>query len=132
MGNESSASTTSDKDWQKQAGRRRVFGFFWIFFGVAIVQTLSSEGDTFIHVVDNYIDIALVVVAVIVLLAWWKKSSTKDLQMVNNILSVLAVILLVLAIVTLAGLTGETTAEDLADDIPTLLFGIFMLINRFV
>ena len=52
--------------------------------------------------------------------------------MTNNILAILAVVVIVLAIVTLAGLTGETTTEDLGDDYPTLFFGIFMLINRFV
>ncbi len=112
--------------------RRRVFGFFWVFFGLAIAQTLNDESDEFMHVVDNYVGIALVVIAVVVLLAWWRKTDTKNLKMVNNIMTGLAVVLLIMAVVTLAGMTGETTMEDLADDIPTLLFSIFMLINRFV
>ena len=116
----------------KEMGRRRVFGFFWVFFIVALANTLSSEGDEFTHVVDNQIDIALGVIAIVVLLVWWRKTSAKDLKMMNNILAVLAVVVIILAIVTLAGMTGETTAEDLGDDIPTLFFGIFMLINRFV
>ncbi|QQG49067.1 MAG: hypothetical protein HY247_01785 [archaeon] len=132
MGTESSASMMPDKEWLKEIGRRRVSGFFWVFFGVAISQTLSTESDEFSHVLDNYIGIALVVVAVAVLLLWWKKTSTKDLKMVNNIMAVLAVILIITAIVTLAGMTGETTSEDLGDDYPTLFFGIFLLINRFV
>ena len=123
---------SSDKSWVKEIGRRRVFGFFWVFFVLAIFQTVSTEGDEFMHVVDNYVGIGLAAVAIIVLLVWWKKTDTKNLKMMNNILTVLAVILLIMAVVTLAGLTGETTVEDLGDDIPTLFFSIFMLINRFV
>jgi hypothetical protein len=121
-----------DKEWLKQLGRRRVFGFFWVFFVVAIFQTVFTEGDSFIHAVDEYIDIVLALIAIVLLLVWWKKTSTGDLKMSNNVQAVLAVILLILALVTLAGLTGETTPEDLGDDYPTLFFVIFMLINRFV
>ncbi len=125
-------STLPDRSTIKELGRRRVFGFFWVFAIVAIANTIRDEGDTFSHVIDNYLDIALGVIALVVILVWLKKDSFKQLRMTNNINTILAVLLIVVTIATLAGLTGETTTEDLADDIPTLFFGVFMLINRFV
>lgn len=130
MSTDSSPTTMPDKDWLKQMGRRRVFGFFWVFFVLAIAQTLSEESDQFFHVLDNYVDIALAAVAIIALLVWWKKTSTKDLKMLNNLLTVLAVLLVLATLFAFSQEIGDS--QDLADDIPTLFFGVFMLINRFV
>jgi peptidoglycan/LPS O-acetylase OafA/YrhL len=119
-----------DKSRVKQLGRRRVFAFFWALLLIAIANTVNEEGDIFLHVVDDYADIILAVVALIVLVAWWKKSSIPDLKRVNNIMAVLAVLVI---IATIYAITQEyTDPADFGNEIPTLLFGIFLLINRFV
>ncbi len=75
-------------------------------------------------------DITLAVIAIIVLVVWWKRQSLSDLKRVNNIVTVLAVLLILATVFAFTHEIGDT--EDLANDIPTLFFGIFMLINRFV
>lgn len=114
----------------KQLGRRRVFGFFWVFVLFAIANTVTEENDIFLHVVDDYTDIVLAVVAIVVLLVWWKKASLPNLKRVNNILTVLAVLLILATIFAITQEMGDPT--DFGNEIPTLFFGAFMIANRFL
>ncbi len=139
MSNPSSTEPVADKVWVKSLGRRRVFAFFWVFALVAISNTVVEENDIFLHVVDDYADIIFAVVAIIVLALWWKKDSMSQLKMTNNIMAVLAVALILATIFAItqelcpAGSTIVTCdPADFGNEIPTLFFGIFMLINRFV
>ncbi len=114
----------------KELGRRRVFAFFWVFVLFAIGNVVGEENDIFLHVVDDYADITLAVIAIIVLAVYWKRSSIKDLRMTNNILTVLAVGLILATIFAITQEMGDPT--DFGNEIPTLFFGIFMLANRFL
>lgn len=97
---------------------------------MAISNTAFSENDEFLHVIDDYVDIVLAIVAIILILVYWKKTSTKQLKMLNNMLAVLAVLLI---LITIFAFTQEIDdPEDFGNEIPTLFFGIFMLINRFI
>ena len=119
-----------DKTTIKQLGRRRVFAFFWSFVILALASSVVEEGDIFLHVVDDYADIILAVVALIVLIAWWRRTSESDLKRVNNILAVLAVLLI---FATIFAITQEyNDPMDFGNEIPTLFFGIFLVINRFL
>lgn len=129
MGTEASTSM-ADGATIKELGRRRVFAFFWVFFVLAIAQTVSEESDELLHVADDYVDIVLAVIAIVALLVWWKRKSFKDLRMTNNLMTVLAAGLLVATLFAFSQEMGDSA--DLANDIPSLFFGIFMLINRFV
>lgn len=130
MSSQSSASNVPDRETIKELGRRRVFGFFWVFVLFAISNVISEENDIFLHVVDDYADIALAIVAIVVLVVWWKKSSAKELRTANNILTALAVGLVLATIFAITQELGDPT--DFGNEIPTLFFGIFMLANRFV
>ena len=129
MGSESSMPSMPDKDTIRELGRRRVFAFFWVFTLFAIGNVVNEENDIFLHVVDDYTDIILAVVAIVVLVLWWKRSSMKDLRMTNNILTVLAVLLIAATLFAITQEMGDPT--DFGNEIPTLFFGIFMIANRF-
>lgn len=113
----------------KELGRRRVFAFFWVFVLVAIANTAIGESDKFLHVVDDYTDITLAIIAIVVLAMWWKRKSFKDLRRSNNILTVLSVILVLATIFAITQEMGDP--EDFGNEIPTLLFAIFLIVNRF-
>jgi len=120
----------SEASMTKLLGRRRVFGFFYVLLLVAISSAVVDEGDLFLHVVDDYADIILAVIAII-LIAWmWKKQTPADLRKLNNSLTVIAVLII---IATIFAITQEyNDPKDFGNEIPTLLFGIFLVINRFV
>lgn len=130
MGNESSSMSMPDRATIKELGRRRVFAFFWVFVLFAISNVVNEENDIFLHVVDDYTDIVLAVVAIIVLVAMWKKSDLKSLKRTNNIFTILAVVLIAATLFAITQEIGDPT--DFGNEIPTLFFGIFMLANRFV
>lgn len=130
MSTESSSMSMPDRATIKELGRRRVFAFFWVFVLVAISNTITEENDIFLHVVDDYADITLAIVAVIILVAMWKKQSIKDLRKVNNIFTILAVLLIAAALFAISQEIGDPA--DFGNEIPTLFFGVFMLANRFV
>ena len=130
MGNQSSMESGSDGSLTKWLGRNRVFAFFWTFALIALLNTVQEENDIFLHVVDDYADIAIIVVAIVLLAMWWKKKSPQQLKMTGNVMAVLAVLLIV---ATIFAITQEyNDPADFGNEIPTLLFGIFLLINRFV
>ncbi len=129
MGSEGT-STMPDSATIRELGRRRVFAFFWVFVLVAIANTINEENDIFLHVVDDYADIALAIIAIVVLVIWWKRSSMKNLRMTNNTLTVLAVGLIIATVFAITQEMGDPT--DFGNEIPTLFFGIFMLLNRFL
>jgi uncharacterized protein YhhL (DUF1145 family) len=130
MGNQSSMESSSDSSLTKWLGRNRVFAFFWTFALIAILNTVQEENDIFLHVVDDYTDIAIIVVAIVVLAMWWKKRSPQQLKMTGNVMAVLAVLLIA---ATIFAITQEyNDPADFGNEIPSLLFGIFLLINRFV
>ncbi len=129
MGSEGT-STMPDSATIRELGRRRVFAFFWVFVLVAIANTINEENDIFLHVIDDYADIALAIIAIVVLVMWWKRSSMKNLRMTNNTLTVLAVGLIIATVFAITQEMGDPT--DFGNEIPTLFFGIFMLLNRFL
>ena len=120
----------SDKSVIKELGRRRVFIFFWGFVIVAIANVIGEESDMFIHVLDDYLDIILAVVAIAIIVAMWRKQTAPQLRRVNNIASILAVLLVLVTIYAISVEIGDPA--DFGNEIPTLLFGITMLVNRFV
>ena len=124
-----SAPTDDQKAWTKQLGRARVFIFFFAFVVVAIGNAVGEENDIALHVADDYADIAIAIIGVIVLATMWKKG-TAALRKANNISTVLAVLLIVATIFAITQEYNDPT--DFGNEIPTLLFGIFMIINRFV
>lgn len=129
MSNEG-ASVLPDAATIKELGRRRVFAFFWAFTLLAIGNTAMGESDIFLHVVDDYADVALAVVALVVLAIWWKRKSFKNIRLTNNLMTVLAVLMLLATVFAITQEMGDP--EDFGNEIPTLLFAIFMVVNRFV
>lgn len=120
----------SDPKWLRELGRRRVFVFFWGFVFVALINTINEESDIFLHVFDDYVDIILAVVAVIVIGVMWRKQAMQQLKRVNNIATILAVLFI---LATIFAITQEyNDPADFGNEIPSLLFGIAMVINRFV
>lgn len=118
------------KAMQKQTGRARVFAFFWVFALAALSSTVMDEHDIFLHVIDDYTDITLAVVAIVVLAVLWRRNALPSLKKANNIMTVLAVLLM---LVTFFAISQEISdPADFGNEIPTLFFAIFMLINRFV
>jgi hypothetical protein len=130
MGNQSSMESNADKSLTKWLGRNRVSAFFWAFALVALLNVITEENDIFLHVVDDYADIAIIVVALALLAMWWKKQSPSQLKRTGNAMAVLAVLLILATIFAITQEIGDPT--DFGNEIPTLLFGIFLLINRFV
>jgi uncharacterized membrane protein len=118
------------KQWAKQLGRMRVSAFFFGLSVVAFIPVINEESDIFSHVLDDYLIIGISVVAIIVLAMMWKKQEMPQLRRTNNILFVLAVVALAIAFMALAIESGDST--DVADDIPKLIFSIFLIVNRFV
>lgn len=114
----------------KQLGRRRVFVFFFGFALVAIANTVTEENDILLHVVDDYADILIAVVALAITFIWWKRNSLSALRKLNNILAVFAVLLILATIFAITQEINDPT--DFGNEIPTLFFGVAMLINRFV
>lgn len=130
MATETTSTQALDGATIKELGRRRVFAFFWVFTLVAIANTINEENDILLHVVDDYTDIVLAVVAIVVLLLWWKRASFKNLRRGNNILTVLAVLLIVATLYAVTQEMGDPT--DFGNEIPTIFFGVFMILNRFL
>lgn len=114
----------------KWLGRSRVYAFFWVFFLAAIANTVNEESDIALHVADDYVDIILAVVAIILLALWWKKKAPAELKRTNNVMAVFAVLLILATIFAFTQEIGDPA--DFGNEIPSLFFGIFMLINRFV
>ena len=126
----SGPSPEEQKQNTRQVGRARVFAFFWVFALVAILNVVTEENDIFLHVIDDYVDIALAVVAIAILAMLWRKKSTQSLRTANNIAAVLAVLLIAMTLFAITQEIGDPT--DFGNEIPTLFFGIFMLANRFL
>lgn len=120
----------SGSNVSKWLGRTRVFAFFWAFALVAIANVITEESDIFLHGVDDYTDIILAIVALIIIAVWWKKQTPAELKRTNNVLTVLAAVLILATIFAITQESGDPT--DFGNEIPTLLFGVFMLINRIV
>lgn len=114
----------------KWLARNRVFAFFWTFALIAILNTVTEENDIFLHVVDDYADIAIIVVALALLAMWWKKKDPSQLKRTGNVMAVFAVLLILATIFAITQEYGDPA--DFGNEIPSLLFGIFLLINRFV
>jgi hypothetical protein len=70
------------------------------------------------------------VIAVAILVTMWRKRSTPTLRKANNIATVLAVLLIVATTYAITQEIGDPT--DFGNEIPTLFFGIFIIINSFV
>jgi heme A synthase len=120
----------ADMSVSKWLGRNRVSAFFFAFALVALLNTITEENDIFLHVVDDYADIAIIVVALALLAMWWKKKSPAELKRTQNVMAVLAVALI---LATIFAITQEINdPADFGNEIPSLLFGVFLLINRFV
>ena len=129
-GQNTSAISPEQKSWTKQVGRIRVFVFFWVFALAALSNTITEERDIFFHVLDDYTDITLAIIAIIVLAILWRRKSLQSLRTANNIATVLAVLLIA---ATIFAITQEIhDPADFGNEIPTLFFGIFMIANRFV
>jgi hypothetical protein len=130
MGNQSSMESGASMSVSKWLGRNRVSAFFYAFALVAILNTVTEENDMFLHVIDDYADIAIIIVALALLALWWKKTSPAQLKMTQNVMAALAV---ALVLATIFAITQEySDPTDFGNEIPTLLFGVFLLINRFV
>jgi hypothetical protein len=130
MGGQSSMESGTEHSVIKELGRRRVFIFFWSFVLIAIANTVNEENDIALHVVDDYADIALAIIALALIVVWRNRKSLKDLKKLNNALTVMAVLLI---LATIFAITQEyTDPTDFGNEIPTLLFGIWLVINRFV
>lgn len=130
MGNQSSMESGPDKSVTKWLGRNRVSAFFWAFALIALLNVITEEQDIFLHVVDDYADIAIIVVGLAVLAMWWKRQSPSQLKRTQNVMAALAVLLILATIYAITQEIGDPA--DFGNEIPTLLFGIFLLINRFV
>ncbi len=107
-----------------------MFVFFWGFALVALANTVGEERDVFLHVVDDYVDIILAVVAIVIIAAMWRKQAAPQMRRVNNIASILAILLVIATIYAISQEIGDPA--DFGNEIPSLLFGITMLVNRFV
>lgn len=123
-------STSEDKSFVKQISRRRVSVFFLALLLVAISETAYSESDMLLHAVDDYVDIITAVVALALIVVWWRRQSIADLKKVNNVIAAAAVVILLATIFAITQEAGDP--EDFGNEIPTLFFSIFLLINRFV
>lgn len=126
------SSTESSKDWSivKWLARNRVSAFFFVLLLVAISETAATESDMFLHAVDDYADLTIAVVAILLLAMWWKKQTPAQLKRTANVMAVLAALVIVATLFAISQEIGDP--EDFGNEIPTLFFGIFLLINRFV
>lgn len=104
--------------------------FFYALLLVAISDTAISESDTFLRAIDDYVAIILAVVALAVLFGWWKRQSLSDLRRGSNIVTVLAVLVLLATIFAITQEIGDP--KDFGNEIPSVIFSIFLLINRFI
>ncbi len=84
----------------------------------------------FIHALDDYLDIILAVVAIIVFVVMWRKQTAPQLRKANNVATILAVLLILVTIFAITVEIGDPA--DFGNEIPTLLFGIKLVVNRFV
>ena len=125
-----SASTQEDKSYVKQISRRRVAIFFLALLLVAISETAYMESDMLLHAVDDYVDIVTAAVLLVVIAVWWKRESLPALRNLNNVIAAGAVIVLLATVFAIGQEIGDP--EDFGNEIPTLFFSIFLLINRFV
>lgn len=120
----------TDRLRTKQYGIRRAFA---LLFGLVIAEIANhtvGESDMFLHAIDDYIDIVAAVIALAVILLWWKRDSLPELKKTNNVLTALAVVVI---LATIFAITQESSdPEDFGNEIPTLIYGIFLLINRFI
>ena len=130
MGNQASTGATPEKSVLKEHGRRRVFVFFWGFVIVAISGVITEEMDMTLHVADDYVDIIAAVIVLALYLMWRNKTALADLKKANNIATVFAVVLVLATIFAITQEIGDPT--DFGNEIPTLFFGVFMLVNRFL
>lgn len=125
-----SPASGGDRSLLKELGRRRVFVFFWAFVLVAIANTVTEENDILLHVLDDYTDITVAIIALVIYAAWRNRTALAELKRANNIATVLAVVLIIATIFAITQEFNDPT--DFGNEIPTLFFGIFMLLNRFL
>ncbi len=97
---------------------------------MAISNTVVEENDIFLHVVDEYADITVGIVAVILLAMWWRKQNPAQLKRTANVMALLAALIILATIFAISQEYADPA--DFGNEIPTLFFGIFLLANRFV
>jgi hypothetical protein len=124
-GQTDSGTTTELRIWSKEVGRARVFAFLSVFVLAALGPLIMEESDIFLHALDDYIDVIAAVIVSVVLLMMWGKKSSNGLHMANNIG-------MLFSLVIIFAITQEINDPmDLWNEIPTLIWGILLLANRF-
>lgn len=119
-----------EAELQHQLGRRRVFVFFFAFTIVALLPTALGESDMLTHFADDVAIIVLAAIALALIASWWRQDTVPGLQRLSNALLMIAIIELVIQI---GGIYIERTdAADFANEIPSLLFILTLIINRAV
>ena len=123
------AQSNTDRALTKELARRRVWVFFAILVAAAFSGQLGEESDIFLHALDEYVLVALAVVALVVLAVMWKKQALGELRKQHNILLVLFVIMLVFKLYAVSVEFGDP--QDFGNEIPGLIILIIAVANRF-
>jgi hypothetical protein len=118
------------KEAAKEYARRHVFILFFVLAILASVFTINEESDMILHVLDDYILVAISAIALVAIAVRWKKSSFQDLRSINNIATGLAFVGLIAVIFAFTQEIND--AADFGNDPGQLIAILGLLVNRFV
>jgi hypothetical protein len=114
----------------KQVQRMRVYAVFFLAAFGATIFTLTEENDIFLHALDDYVLIALSVIALVIFAMKHKDEALGSLKRTNNILLILAVIELLAVVFAFSQEINDPS--DFGNDPGQLFLALALIVNRFV
>jgi hypothetical protein len=118
-----------NKNITKQISRRRVFLFIFAFLFIGMLLDVMAELDVLAYALDDIAIVSLSAIGILLMAYMRKDTSSKKLELQNNIMLVLVVAMILFQIV---GIFVELKSpEDFGDDIPVLIGLVLALVNRF-
>ncbi len=122
-------SGSEEKLLRREHGRRRVYIFVTAWLLLSVGGIINEESDMFLHALDEYAILTLVIIAAILFFFWRKKQSLSDLRKQHNIIWILFLVALAFKIYAIFVEAGDPT--DFGNEIPIFILLILTLVNRF-
>ncbi len=123
-------SSPVDRPVVRELGRRRVFLFLAIFTGIFSLGAIAEESDTLLSVLDEYAVALLMLAVVAYIVVSWKRESLAELRVQSNV--IVGLLVVGLAFMVVAVLQEFHDPADFRNELPTTIWLLIMLGNRFV
>jgi peptidoglycan/LPS O-acetylase OafA/YrhL len=114
----------------RERERRRAFLFLSALLAALMTNALATEGDMLVTAFDDVAILVLGLFEISVIALQWRKRPRPQLRRANDMMSIVGLWVVVFAISAFEVEAGFS--EDLADEVPALLIGLAMVVNRLI